>query len=260
MLTHKIKTGHRSIIRTCLSNPNITKFLDIKRLDWTKARISLGQFAFKSILFFENALTICLNRSLAVYLHTGNKNKKEMEDTNKTEDLQDQQQKDYMEGNQVTENIANEAEMDPLMAITKQLDEQKDKFLRLFAEFDNYKKRMAKERLELLSTAGKEIILDFLPIADDMERSMKASATTDDIQIVREGFALITEKIMKTLEKKGVKPIEAIGQTFDSEKHEAITEIPAPTEELKGKIVDEIEKGYTMHDKIIRFSKVVVGK
>lgn len=223
-------------------------------------RISFLSITFKSAYLLENALTICLNRLLAVYLHTGNKNKKQMEDTNKTEDLQDQQQKDIQEGNNVTENLANEAELDPLMVVTKQLEEQKDKFLRLFAEFDNYKKRMAKERLELMSTAGKEIILDFLPIADDMERSLKASATTDDIQIVREGFSLITEKIMKTLEKKGVKPIEAIGQTFDAEKHEAITEIPAPTEELKGKIVDEIEKGYTMHEKIIRFSKVVVGK
>lgn len=183
-----------------------------------------------------------------------------MEDINKTEDLQEQPQPEDKDTNNLTDSGANEAEQDALLMVTKQLDEQKDKFLRLFAEFDNYKKRIAKERLELMSTAGKEIVLEFLPIADDLERSMKASATTDDIQIVREGFGLITEKLMKTLEKKGVRPIDAIGQVFDSEKHEAITEIPAPSEDLKGKILDEIEKGYTMHEKIIRFSKVVVGK
>lgn len=181
-----------------------------------------------------------------------------MEEINNTES---HEEKTHSEEQTNTKEETEQGQpLDEVAHLNQQLAEQKDKFLRLFAEFDNYKKRMAKERLELFSTAGKEVILEMLPVADDMERAIKAASTTDDIAVVREGLALIFDKLVKAFEKRGVKAIEAKGQLFDVEKHEAITEIPAPSEELKGKIVDEIEKGYMMHEKIIRFSKVVVGK
>lgn len=140
-----------------------------------------------------------------------------------------------------------------------QLTEQKDKFLRLFAEFDNYKKRMAKEKLEYMTMAGKDIILDMISVKDDFERAIKSLENTEDLSALKEGVLLIYDKLNKSIEKKGVKKIEAKGEPFDVEKHEAITEIPA-SEEQKGKVIDEIESGYTMHDKVIRFAKVVVGK
>jgi molecular chaperone GrpE len=144
--------------------------------------------------------------------------------------------------------------------LTNQLAEQKDKFLRLFAEFDNYKKRMAKDRLDYMSTAGKDVVVDMLPILDDFERAMKAFQNSEDLSAIKEGLTLIYDKMNKTFERKGIKKIEAIGNLFDAEKHEAITEIPIGDESKKGYVVDEVESGYTMNDKIVRFSKVVVGK
>jgi molecular chaperone GrpE len=154
--------------------------------------------------------------------------------------------------------IIEEVSIEVLMQ--QQIDESRDKYLRLFAEFDNYKKRNAKEKMELFATAGKEIIKDILPIMDDMERAIAASENSTDIDAVIEGLKLISDKLSKTMERKGVKPIISKGEIFDTELHEAITEIPAPTEEMKGRIIDEVEKGYTLNDKIIRYSKVVVGK
>lgn len=141
-----------------------------------------------------------------------------------------------------------------------QLKEQKDKFLRLFAEFDNYKKRTSKERLELIKTAGQDVIIDLLPILDDFDRAEKSMSSSDDIATAKEGFQLIKDKMFKKLELKGLKSMESQGKEFDADFHEAITEIPAPNEALKGKVVDVIEKGYTLNDKIIRYAKVVVGK
>lgn len=147
----------------------------------------------------------------------------------------------------------------PEQDLTNQLAEQKDKFLRLFAEFDNYKKRMAKEKLEYMSLAGKDIVIEMLPTLDDFERAMAAFQNSEDLSAIKEGLALIYDKMNKTFERKGIKKIEAKGLPFDAEKHEAITEIPVP-EDQKGLVVDVVESGYTMNDKIIRFSKVVVGK
>lgn len=141
-----------------------------------------------------------------------------------------------------------------------QLAEQKDKYLRLYADFDNFKKRNAKERLELIQTAGKDIVMTILPALDDFERAQKAAETTTDIATLKEGMNLIYHKLFKALENKGLKPIEAIGKDFDVEIHEAITEIPAPSADMSGKVIDQVEKGYYLNDKIIRFSKVVVGK
>jgi len=154
--------------------------------------------------------------------------------------------------------------MDPrdeeIVKLRKQVEEYKDKYLRLFADFDNFKKRNAKERLELILTAGKDVIQDLLPTLDDFERATKALEKSTDVAAVKEGMSLIQNKLIRTLESKRLKPIESIGQDFNVEKHEAITEIPAPSPAMVGKVIDEVEKGYYLNDKIIRFAKVVVGK
>lgn len=137
--------------------------------------------------------------------------------------------------------------------------ELNDKFVRLFAEFDNYKKRTSRERLELLQTASKGLIMKMLPVMDDFERAV-TSMETDDLEQVKEGVNLLKQKFWGVLHSEGVQPIDAMGQEFDVDFHEALTKIPAPTEELVGKVVDVIEKGYKQGDKIIRFSKVVIGE
>lgn len=134
-----------------------------------------------------------------------------------------------------------------------------DKYLRLFAEFDNYKRRTQKERVELLQTAGKDVIVSLLSVLDDFDRANKAMETATDINPIREGIALVHSKLKSLLAQKGLKEIESIHTVFDTDNHEAITNIPAPSEDLKGKVVDELEKGYTLNDKVIRFAKVVVG-
>jgi molecular chaperone GrpE len=141
-----------------------------------------------------------------------------------------------------------------------ELEEQKDKYLRLFAEFDNFKRRNAKERLELIQTAGKEVIIGLLDVLDDAERAEQQIDNAADVALIKEGVKLVFHKLRSSLQAKGLKVMETKGQEFDVEIHEAITEIPAPTEELQGKVVDEIQKGYYLNDKIIRFAKVVVGK
>lgn len=142
----------------------------------------------------------------------------------------------------------------------EKLDELNDKFLRLYSEFDNYRRRTSKEKLELSKTASEEVILDLLPVLDDFERALKAAEEVKDCSAVKEGMQLIYSKLSGILIKKGLAPIEAHGKEFDTDFHEAITYIPSPSDKLKGKVVDEIEKGYMLHDKVIRFTKVVIGQ
>lgn len=134
-----------------------------------------------------------------------------------------------------------------------------DKYLRLFAEFDNYKRRTQKERVELLQTAGKDVVVSLLPVLDDFERAIKATDNATEVSAIRDGIILVQNKLKSILGQKGLKEMNSLNQTFDTDMHEAITKIPAPSEELKGKVVDELEKGYTLNDKVIRFAKVVVG-
>jgi molecular chaperone GrpE len=141
-----------------------------------------------------------------------------------------------------------------------ELIEQKDKYIRLFAEFDNFKRRNAKERMELIQTAGKEVITSLLDVLDDCDRAEKQIQTSEDLQQIREGIQLVFGKLRNTMQARGLKPMESIETDFDVEKHEAITEIPAPNPALVDKVVDEVQKGYYLNDKIIRFAKVVVGK
>jgi molecular chaperone GrpE len=135
-----------------------------------------------------------------------------------------------------------------------------DKYLRLYAEFDNYKRRTNAERIELFKTANQEVLVSMLPVLDDFDRALKAMQTATEVSAVKEGVELVSNKLNSILTAKGVKPMETKGKPFDSDFHEAITNIPAPTEDLKGKVVDEVEKGYFLNDKVIRFAKVVVGE
>ena len=144
--------------------------------------------------------------------------------------------------------------------LSNELQEQKDKYLRLVAEFDNFKRRNAKERVELIQTAGREVITSMLDVLDDCDRAEKQIQSTDDIAQMKEGVQLVFNKLRTTLQSKGLKQMESIHTDFDVEKHEAITEIPAPNDELKGKVMDEVTKGYYLNEKLIRFAKVVVGK
>lgn len=163
-----------------------------------------------------------------------------------------------------TENEGNSEQTNPseleITTLKAQLEEQKDKYLRLYADFDNFKKRNAKERLDLIQTAAKDTIISMLPVLDDFERAIKASENLTDVAQAREGLSLIYQKMLNTLQQKGLKSIETIGEEFNVEQHEALTEIPAPTPEIVGKVVNQVEKGYYLNDKIIRFAKVVVGK
>lgn len=143
--------------------------------------------------------------------------------------------------------------------LKEELAQANDKYLRLYAEFDNFRRRTTKERVELLQTAGKEVIVSLLPVLDDFERAIKSVETAKDIAAVKEGVALVQQKLKGILGSKGLKEMDARGATFDADLHEAITNIPAPLDELKGKVVDELEKGYYLNDKVVRFAKVVVG-
>jgi molecular chaperone GrpE len=159
-----------------------------------------------------------------------------------------------------TNHLSDPLEDDQLEKAKNDLNEQKDKYLRLAAEFDNYKRRSAKERIELIQTAGKDVIIDMLDVLDDCDRAEKQIQSTDNIDQVKAGVTLVFNKLRTTLQNKGLKAMESIETDFDVEKHEAITEIPAPSADLKGKVVDEVTKGYYLNEKLIRFAKVVVGK
>jgi molecular chaperone GrpE len=158
-----------------------------------------------------------------------------------------------------TETAEKQAEQDEIAKLKAELEEQKDKYLRLYSEFDNYRKRTNKEKVELIQTAGKEVIISLLPVLDDLERAKKSIETSNDIKAITEGIELVFNKLIKTLEGMGLKAIDAMGQPFDADVHEAISQVPAPSEDLKGKVVDVLEKGYQINDKIIRYSKVVIG-
>ncbi len=155
------------------------------------------------------------------------------------------------------------AEATPELSAEEKLKQENaalnDKYLRLFAEFDNYKRRTQKERIELLQTAGKDVIVSLLTILDDFDRANKAAETATEVGPIKEGVQLVHNKLKSVLAQKGLKEMDSINTPFDTDLHEAITKIPAPSDELKGKVIDELEKGYTLNEKVIRFAKVVVG-
>ncbi|MBW2962576.1 nucleotide exchange factor GrpE [Mesonia aestuariivivens] len=161
---------------------------------------------------------------------------------------------DEVEADQEKEEIS---ETDQLK---QEVEKEKDKFLRLFAEFENYKRRTSKERVELFKTAGQDVMVSMLPVLDDFDRALKEIEKSEDENLFK-GVELINNKLRETLKNKGLEPMSVkAGDKFDADLHEAITQIPAPDKKMKGKIVDVVEKGYTLGEKIIRFPKVVTGK
>ena len=143
-----------------------------------------------------------------------------------------------------------------IVELKKEMDELRDKYVRLYADFDNYKKRTAKEKLETIQTASKDVIKELLPVVDDFERALKALGDSD----AKNGMQLIYNKLVSNLAAKGLTPLESIGKDFDVDLHEAITEVPVADAKQNGKVIDEVEKGYYLNGKLIRFAKVIVGK
>ena len=142
----------------------------------------------------------------------------------------------------------------------KKYEEVNDKYLRLYSEFENYRRRTAKEKIDLISNAGESILKDLIPVLDDFERAIETNKTAEDLDALKEGFQLLYQKYKGILTQKGLKEMEAKEQDFDVELHEALTKIPAPSKKLKGKVVDVMEKGYYLNDKVIRYAKVVIGE
>src|SRR5690554_2803625 len=143
--------------------------------------------------------------------------------------------------------------------LVAELESAKDRYVRLYAEFDNYKRRTAKERVELMQSAAKDVIGDLLPVLDDFDRALKMMENASDVAAVKEGVELISNKLKSVLQKQGLKEMQVVGEAFDADFQEAITNVPAPSDDLKGKVIDEVEKGYFLNDRVLRYAKVVVG-
>lgn len=191
------------------------------------------------------------------------KKQKQAENTPEVNDVTQEMQTPGTEENAQTK-VSSEQELnqgnDEIAELTQKCTDLNDKNLRLMAEFDNYRKRTSKERLELIKTAGESILANMLPLIDDFERAQKAMESSEDVVALKEGIGLIYNKFVSFLIQNGVKAIPTENEDFNTDLHEAITTFPAPSEELKGKIIDCVSKGYTLNEKVIRFSKVVVGE
>ena len=142
---------------------------------------------------------------------------------------------------------------------TNEVAELKDKYLRLYADFENFRRRTAKEKLDLIGSANEGLLKALIPVIDDFERAIQSMEKTEDVAALKEGVSLIYNKLYKTLEGKGLKPMTSKGEPFNADLHESVTQFPAPSDDLKGKVIDEVEKGYYLNDKVIRFAKVIVG-
>jgi len=149
---------------------------------------------------------------------------------------------------------------DEVSALKADLAELNEKYIRMYSEFDNYKRRTARERIEFLQSASRDLVVSLLPVLDDFERAEKALAASNDLEAFKEGLKLVHHKMESVLSQNGLQALESVGKEFDVDFHEAITKIPAPSADLKGKVVDEVECGYLLKDKVIRFAKVVVGE
>lgn len=159
------------------------------------------------------------------------------------------------EGKEIIEEVV----LDPIQKVEAELAEMKDKYIRLYSEFENFRRRTSKEKMELVKTAGEDVMISVLPILDDFERALKAIGNEDSTKAIREGIELIYNKAVKTLQSKGLVKMEVVGKAFDSDLHEAITQIAVTDAKQKGKVVDEVESGYFLGEKVIRFAKVVIG-
>lgn len=186
-------------------------------------------------------------------------NKIEEQDSNITEnEVNINSDADISGSSHLNEPVEEGNEVDILKA---EIEALKDKYLRQAAEFDNFRRRTSKEKMELVQTAGKEVIIDLLEVLDDCERAQEQfDKNVTEVDSLKEGVYLIFNKLRNKLTSKGLKQMETIGTVFNPDQQEAITEVPAPKDKLKGKVIDEVEKGYYLNDKIIRFAKVVIGK
>lgn len=171
------------------------------------------------------------------------------------------EQTDNLNQNEVKtdENSESEQKQESSGDFQEKLNDLNDKYLRLYSEFDNYRKRTIKEKADFLKTANEDVLKAILPVIDDFERAIKANENVSDVEAIKEGLKLIYNKLKNSVQNKGLSSFDCAGQAFDDSLMEAITHVPAPTEDLKGKVIDEIEKGYKLGDKVIRFAKVVVG-
>lgn len=191
--------------------------------------------------------------------------KKKKENTETPEDMNEVNQQNTTEDGQEQAQQTETAEQATVITpsaedkLKEELTQANDKYLRLYAEFDNFRRRTTKERAEARETEGKELLVALLPVLDDFERAQRSMENAVDVTPVKEGVTLIQNKLKNILSQKGLTEMESIGAAFDADLHEAITNIPAPTDDLKGKVVDEMEKGYYLKDRVIRFAKVIVG-
>lgn len=185
-------------------------------------------------------------------------------------DIQKEQEQDELQENTASAEANGQEEVLPQEEETEEpkpqdgtaaeLAEMKDKYVRLMAEFENFRRRTARERIEQAKTATQDLMSDLIPVLDDMERARQSIETTSNIDAVIQGLELVFQKLKNVTQQKGLKPIEiSVGGDFDSDLQEAVTQVPAPSEALKGKVIDVIEKGYTLNDKVIRFAKVIMG-
>ena len=181
-----------------------------------------------------------------------NKHHKETDKENESEQSNETQE-------QNTDNTPNDNNTALLQELQMKNAELNDKYLRLFSEFDNFRKRTAKEKIELIQSGGEDVFKNLLPVLDDFERAIKSNTQITDIVTINEGINLIFNKFKNTLTQKGLTEMKTVGEPFNTDLHEAITNVPAPSEELKGKVIDELEKGYLLNGKVIRFAKVVIG-
>lgn len=184
-------------------------------------------------------------------------NLESQEQTEETVEQTDVESKESTEGE---ENATDEESVDDIEKLRAEYEELKDKHLRLQAEFDNFRRRTIKEKADLITTAGEKVLKDLLPVVDDLDRAMESVATAQDVSAVREGLDLIVNKFNAFLASNGVAEIEAVGLDLDTDKHNAIARFAAPTEDMKGKVIDVTKKGYTLNGKVIRHAEVVVGE
>jgi len=203
---------------------------------------------------------------MASLLSTSNKIKAIMaEDIEQNEQLNDEsatteQQEANEQAETANETTDNSSENSVVASAEEQIATLNDKYLRLYSEFDNYRKRSNKEKLELIATASAGVLKEMIAVLDDFERAIANNDKVEDIQVIRDGFNLIHTKFKSTLEAKGLKQMQSKGEVFDPELHEAIANLPAPSDKEKGKVMEDVEPGYYLNDKVIRYAKVVVGQ
>ena len=183
-----------------------------------------------------------------------------LESQEQTEETVEQTDVESKEATDGEETATDEESVDDIEKLRAEYEELKDKHLRLQAEFDNFRRRTIKEKADLITTAGEKVLKDLLPVVDDLDRAMESVATAQDVSAVREGLDLIVNKFNAFLANNGVAEIEAVGLDLDTDKHNAIARFAAPTEDMKGKVIDVTKKGYTLNGKVIRHAEVVVGE